>query len=81
MNVGDWSGNEWISMFATEAEKVIGMTSQEVGEAVENNPESLTEIADKANFKQFVIKCRAKMESYNVIINYFSNNPILNITF
>lgn len=66
MNIGDWSGNQWVSMFATEAEKVLGMTSDEVGQAVEANPQALADIADKANFKRFILKCRAKTETYNV---------------
>ncbi|KAJ8953979.1 hypothetical protein NQ314_007172 [Rhamnusium bicolor] len=65
MNVGDWSGNQWVSMFSSEVEKVIGMTSQEVGEQIEQNPESMVSITEKANFKQFIMKCRAKMETYN----------------
>jgi len=65
MNVGDWSGNLWISMFASEAEKVLEMSSQAVGEAIENDPEALADMADKTHFKQFVIKCRSKMETFN----------------
>ncbi|KAF2878996.1 hypothetical protein ILUMI_27178 [Ignelater luminosus] len=65
INAGDWSGNQWISMFASETEKVLGMTSEEVGQAVEANPQALADLADKANFKQFILKCRAKTETYN----------------
>lgn len=66
MNVGDWSGNQWVSMFSSEVEKVLDMTSQEVGEQIEQDPEAKAAIADKAHFKQFIMKCRAKMETYNV---------------
>lgn len=66
MNVGDYSGNQWISMFSSEAEKVLGMTSEEVGQQIEQNSEAMTQIADQAHFKQFIMKCRAKMETYNV---------------
>lgn len=65
-NVGDWSGNQWLSMFSSEAEKVLGMTAKEVGEALEADPEAVSTIVDKAHFKQFIFKCRAKMENYNV---------------
>ncbi|CAH0547198.1 unnamed protein product [Brassicogethes aeneus] len=65
MNVGDWSGNQWVSMFSNEAEKVLGLTAQEVGEQVDNQSQTMASIVDKANFKQFVLKCRAKMETYN----------------
>ncbi|KAL3286520.1 hypothetical protein HHI36_001025 [Cryptolaemus montrouzieri] len=65
MNVADWSGNTWISMFSSEAETVMGMTAQEVGEQIESNSEAAADIVEKVNFKQFVFKCRAKMETYN----------------
>lgn len=64
-NIGDWSGNMWISLFSSEAEKVLEMSSQAVGEAIESDPQALVEIADKAHFKQFIFKCRSKMENYN----------------
>lgn len=66
MNVGDWSGNQWVSMFSSEVEKVLGMTAEEVGQQVEQNPEAMMSIANTAHFKQFVMKCRAKVETYNV---------------
>ncbi|CAH1992743.1 unnamed protein product [Acanthoscelides obtectus] len=65
MNVGDWSGNQWISMFSSEVEKVFGMTAEEVGQQIEQNPEAISIIADKTHFKQFIMKCRAKVETYN----------------
>ena len=65
VNIGDWSGNLWVSLFSSEAEKVLEMTSQSVGEALENDPQALTEIADKAHFKEFIFKCCSKMDNYN----------------
>lgn len=66
MNVGDWSGNQWVSMFNSEAERVLEMTAEEVGQQIEQNPEVMSQIVDKAHFKQVIMKCRAKMETYNV---------------
>lgn len=74
MNLADWSGNQWVTMFSSEAEKIFDMTSQEVGEATETNPEAMINIADKANFKNFIFKCRAKIETYNVC--FFSNKKV-----
>ncbi|CAG9770947.1 unnamed protein product [Ceutorhynchus assimilis] len=65
MNVGDWSGNQWVSMFSDEAEKVIGMSAQEVGELGERDPDGLSKMMESLNFKEFILKCRAKMETYN----------------
>ncbi|XP_076272924.1 replication protein A 70 isoform X2 [Rhynchophorus ferrugineus] len=65
MNVGDWSGNQWVSMFSSEAEKVLGVTAQEAGDLFEQDPSQFNELVEKAHFKQFVLKCRAKTEVYN----------------
>ncbi|KAI4471652.1 replication factor a 1 rfa1 [Holotrichia oblita] len=65
VNVGDFSGNQWLSMFSGEVEKVLGMSAAEVGKAYDEDKSAMTEIANKANFKQFVFRCRAKYEMYN----------------
>ncbi|KAI4471649.1 nucleic acid-binding protein [Holotrichia oblita] len=52
-------------MFSSEVEKVLGMSAAEVGKAYDEDKSALAEIADKANFKQFVFRCRAKYEVYN----------------
>lgn len=69
MNVGDWSANQWITMFTQEAEKVLDMTSDELGAIAENNPDALLSIGERANFKQFMFRCRAKMETFNVNVS------------
>lgn len=66
MSIGDWSGSQWISMFSSEAEKILGMEAQKVGEASESDPESLAKIVEKAHFREFIFKCRVKTETYNV---------------
>ncbi|KAI4471648.1 replication factor a 1 rfa1 [Holotrichia oblita] len=65
VNVGDFSGNQWLTMFSSEVEKVLGMSAAEVGKAYDEDKSALAEIANKANFKQFVFRCRAKYEVYN----------------
>ncbi|GJQ76792.1 hypothetical protein Trydic_g15003 [Trypoxylus dichotomus] len=65
VNVGDFSGNQWLSMFSTEVEKITGMSAAEIGKAYEEDTSSLAELANRANFKQFLFKCRAKFEMYN----------------
>lgn len=66
MNLSDWSGNTWVTTFSSEGEKILGMTSQELGDASEQGQGALDNIVSKANFKEFIFKCRAKHESYNV---------------
>lgn len=66
MNVGDWSGNCWISVFNDDAELILGMTAKELGDAMAADSDAIADITSKAHFKQFIFKCRAKMETYNV---------------
>jgi hypothetical protein len=79
MNIGDWSDNQWVSLFSSEAEKILGKTSQEVGLAMENDTEAATAIFREANFKQFVFKCRAKLETYNVNRKIFIFFSLMNV--
>ncbi|XP_017771674.1 PREDICTED: replication protein A 70 kDa DNA-binding subunit [Nicrophorus vespilloides] len=65
VNVGDWSGNQWVSMFSSELEILLGKTAQEVGEIAETDNDGLMQITNEANFKQYTFRCRAKMEKYN----------------
>lgn len=66
MLVGDWSGNRYVSMFSEQAESLLGKTSKEVGEALENDKETADEIFSQITFKNPVFKLRTKVESYGV---------------
>lgn len=66
MNLADWSDNQWVNTFTSESEKILGKTSQEVGEAHEADEDSLTNICNQANFNEYIFKCRAKNETFNV---------------
>lgn len=68
MNVGDHSGNQWVSMFNDECEKVLGLSAQAAGELMEANTDAFTDVVDQAQFREFILKCRVKMETYNVSI-------------
>lgn len=68
MNIGDFSGNQWVNVFSSEAEKILEKTAQEIGMIMEDNTDAGAAIFQEANFKQFVFKCRAKVETYNVCI-------------
>lgn len=63
MNLADWSGNQWVNVFANEAEQILGATSDEIGQAADDE---LARIIEAANFKTFSFRLRAKMETYNV---------------
>lgn len=70
-----------MTMFNNEAEKVIGMTAQELGTQMEHDKENVANILDKVHFKQFIFKCRAKIENYNVRCTKRFRNEITNKCF
>lgn len=68
MNLADWTDNQWVSCFTTEAERVLGKTSEEVGKAYEESEDNVATICTQANFTEWIFKCRAKYETFNVSI-------------
>ncbi|EFA09711.2 replication protein A 70 kDa DNA-binding subunit [Tribolium castaneum] len=65
MNVADSSSSQWVTVFSSEAEKILGKTAQEIGELMETDPDTVANMFEEAQFKQFIFKCRAKIETYN----------------
>lgn len=64
MSIADWTSNRWATCFADVAEKIIGKTSQEIGETLENNQTEGEAMFSSNHFKQFVFKMRTKVEFY-----------------
>lgn len=64
MNIGDWTSNRWVTCFADLAEQLLERSSQEVGEALEMNPEDAEDIFSNLTFKNFIFKLRSKVEFY-----------------
>uniref|UniRef100_A0A8D8Y0C4 Replication protein A subunit n=1 Tax=Cacopsylla melanoneura TaxID=428564 RepID=A0A8D8Y0C4_9HEMI len=58
--IGDWTNSVWVTLFQTEAESILGVTAQDVGESTEDHP-----ALKKSLFSQYVFRLRAKMEHYN----------------
>ena len=44
---------------------MLGVTADELGRMRDSDPDSFQEVFNRANFKQFNFKLRAKMETYN----------------
>lgn len=65
MNLADWSGNQWVTAFSGEAEKILGITAQELGELKENDSDAFLEKFSEAAFSTFLFKLRVTMEMYN----------------
>ena len=66
MSITDWTGNQWATMFTDEAEKIIGKTSDELGELKEHNTDLYDDYLSKPVFQYHFFKIRAKKEVYNV---------------
>ncbi|KAL1462309.1 hypothetical protein WDU94_014152 [Cyamophila willieti] len=58
--IGDWTNSVWVTLFQAEAESILGVTAQDVGESTEDHPS-----LKKALFSQYAFRLRAKMEHYN----------------
>lgn len=66
ISITDWTGNQWATAFNDEAEKLFGLTAQEVGELKENDSDGYDNIFAKAAFSPHFFKLRAKKETFNV---------------
>lgn len=64
--MADWTGNQWATAFSEEAEKVMSITAQELGELKENDNDAFLEKFANATFKSFIFKLRAKVEEFHV---------------
>ncbi|XP_044271048.1 replication protein A 70 kDa DNA-binding subunit-like [Tribolium madens] len=65
MNIADSSGSQWVTVFSSEAEKILGKTAQEIGELMDTDSDIVANMFEEVQFKQYVFKCRAKIETYN----------------
>lgn len=66
MNIADATGSRWITAFSEDAEKILGMSAQELGELKENDNEAYMQKFGDANFKRFMFNLRAKSEVFQV---------------
>lgn len=63
-SIADWTANRWGTMFADVAEKLLGRTSQEIGEIYEQNKEEGDAVLSASHFKRCLFKLRTKNEVY-----------------
>lgn len=64
-NLADFSDNQWITCFQETAEAVLGKGADEIGQLKENDVSSYDRMFAEANFKSYIFRLRAKMETYN----------------
>ncbi|XP_018310864.1 replication protein A 70 kDa DNA-binding subunit [Mycetomoellerius zeteki] len=64
MNIVDATGSRWITAFSEDAEKILGMSAQELGELKENDNDAFLQKFGDASFKRFIFTLRAKSEVF-----------------
>ncbi|KAH0947912.1 hypothetical protein HN011_011695 [Eciton burchellii] len=64
MNIADATGSRWITAFNEDAEKILGMSAQELGELKENDNDAYMQKFGEASFKRFMFNLRAKSEVF-----------------
>lgn len=65
-SIADWTTNRWATIFSDQAEKLLGLSSDEFGRAFDNNKDELEAMVSKVLFKSFIFKLRTKVENYGV---------------
>lgn len=66
MLVGDWTSNRWVTAFSDVGEQLLGKTSQEIGEMLDNDKEAAEKIFSDIAFQSKVFKLRSKIETFQV---------------
>lgn len=66
MNIADATGSRWITAFNEDAEKILGMSAQELGELKENDNDAYMQKFGDASFKRFTFGVRVKSEVFQV---------------
>lgn len=67
MNIVDATGSRWITAFNEDAEKILGMSAQELGELKENDNDAYMQKFGEASFKRFTFNLKATSEVFQVI--------------
>jgi len=64
-NCCDSTDNNWAQAFQEEAEKIMGMSAQELGDLSLENPEEYGKVFQRAAFQKFHMRFRCKTDTYN----------------
>ncbi|XP_039303739.1 replication protein A 70 kDa DNA-binding subunit isoform X2 [Solenopsis invicta] len=64
MELADATGSRWITAFNEEAEKILGMSAQELGELKENDKDAYLQKIGEATFKTFMFNLKARSEVF-----------------
>jgi len=65
VNLADASDNCWATLFQESGEVLMGTPAAKMGELKDANPTEYDNLFAEVNFKPFLFRMRAKMETYN----------------
>jgi len=65
VNLADCTDNCWATLFQESGEVLMGVSAEEMGRLKEDNPTEYDNFFAEVNFKPFMFRMRAKMETYN----------------
>ena len=68
INTADHSGSQWLSCFQETATEVLGTSAEELGRMKDTDESAFDGVFQQANFKEYIFKVRAKMDTFNVSI-------------
>lgn len=66
MLIGDWTSNRWVTFFSELGEKIIGKSTDEMANLLENSKSEADAVIQDALFKPMIFKFRSKVETYGV---------------
>ena len=66
INTADYSSSQWVTCFQDTGTEILGCSAQELGELRDQDSPNYNSVFQKANFKDFIFRVRAKMDTYNV---------------
>jgi len=65
INLADYAESTWATVFQEQAETILGINAESLGNLKSTNDPKFDEYFSEAIFKEFNFKLRAKMETYN----------------
>ncbi|XP_054154164.1 replication protein A 70 kDa DNA-binding subunit-like [Oppia nitens] len=81
--LSDCTGECWVTLFQEQAEKLLGITAQELSEIQERDPQDFLKALTTAEFKQYVFRIGSKVENFmeesrvkNTVFNFTPVDPI-----
>lgn len=65
VNLADHTGNQWVTCFQDSAECILNVKADDLGNMKDTNEAQFDQVFTEANFKTYIFKLRAKVETYN----------------